>query len=162
MEDREPERTEPVSPTRRKEAGRKASEEPRERQVAGGITRNYAGEDMQQYVDRFYSAVLVLVGDGHIKKRLIAAYADNIEGIDVNELPAELKRDFLDLDDELHAVPPQSDEGAVCATVRKMSGEQASGCARRLLALYAELLTWRDEQDDQLPVVAPPPLKSVG
>jgi hypothetical protein len=118
---------------------------------------------MQQYVDRFYSAVLVLVGDGHIKKRLTAAYADNIEGIDVNELPVELKSDFLDLDDELHSVPPQSDEGAVCATVRKMSGEEASSCARRLLALYAELLTWRDEQDDQLPVEAPPlPLKSVG
>ncbi len=118
---------------------------------------------MQQYVDRFYSAVLVLVGDGHIKQRLIAAYADNIEGIDVSDLPVELKSDFLDLEDELHSVPPASDEGAVCATVRKMSGEQASGCARRLLALYAELLTWRDEQDDQLPVeVPPPPLKSVG
>jgi hypothetical protein len=164
MGDREPERTISVPPTRRsRKPAKKASEGPFERRVAGGITKTCAGEDMQHYVDRFYSAILVLVGDGHIKKRLVAAYADNIEGIDVSDLPAELKSDFLDLDDELHSVPPQSDEGAVCATVRKMSGEEASGCARRLLAMYAELLTWRDEQDDQLSVESPPlPLKSVG
>jgi hypothetical protein len=118
---------------------------------------------MQQYVDRFYSAILVLAGDGHIKQRLISAYADNIEGMDASDLPLELKSDFLALEDELHCVPPDSDEGAVCATVRKMSAAQASGCARKLLALYAELVTWREDPDDQLPVEVPPLLvKSVG
>lgn len=104
---------------------------------------------MQHQVDRFYSAVLVLAGDGHIKQRLISAYEKNIDGISEDELPRELKDNFLDLKSQLHSVSPLNGEGAVCATVRKMSADEASVCARKLLALYAELLKSRPGSDDE-------------
>ena len=100
---------------------------------------------MQHHVDRFYSAVLVLAGDGNIKQRLISAYAENLDDISEEELPGDLKASFLDLKHELKSVPPVQGEGAVCATVRKMSAEQASSCARKLLALYSGLMALREE-----------------
>lgn len=99
---------------------------------------------MQYHVDRFYSAVLVLAGDGNIKQRLISAYAENLDDISEDDLPGDLKASFLDLKHELSSVPPQHDEGAVCATVRKMSAEQASSCARKLFALYSALMAIRE------------------
>lgn len=99
---------------------------------------------MQHHVDRFYSAVLVLAGDGNIKQRLISAYAENLDDIREEDLPGDLKASFLDLKHELSSVPPEHGEGAVCATVRKMSAEQASSCARKLLALYSGLMAMRE------------------
>ncbi len=100
---------------------------------------------MQYHVDRFYSAVLVLAGDGHIKQRLISAYAENLDDISEEDLPSDLKASFLDLKHELSSVPPVHGEGTVCATVRKMSAEQASSCARKLLALYSGLMALGEE-----------------
>jgi hypothetical protein len=100
---------------------------------------------MQYHVDRFYSAVLVLAGDGNIKQRLISAYAENLDDISEEELPGSIKAGFIDLRHELKSVPGQHGEGAVCATVRKMSAEQASSCAQKLLALYSALMAPRDE-----------------
>ena len=52
---------------------------------------------MTYHVDRFYAAVSVLAGDGHIKQRLIKAYRDNLDDIVEADLPRELKRSFQDL-----------------------------------------------------------------
>ena len=107
--------------------------------------------------------MLVLSGDGHIKQRLVSAYAENIDGMSEDDLPGELQKNFLDLKNELHSVPPLNGEGAVCATVRKMSVEEASACAEKLLALYSALVALRDAQEDQLAVGDTPVLvKSVG
>ncbi len=118
---------------------------------------------MQHHVDRFYSAVLVLAGDGNIKQRLISAYAENLDDISEEDLPGDLQAGFLDLRHELSSVPPQHGEGAVCATVRKMSAEQASSCARKLLALYSSLMALRQEGPAEQPSAANQPvlMKSV-
>ena len=104
---------------------------------------------MQHHVDRFYTAVLVLAGDGNIKQRLISAYAENLDDISEEDLPGSIKAGFIDLKHELNSVPEQHGEGAVCATVRKMSAEQASSCARKLLALYSGLVAARQETADK-------------
>ena len=107
---------------------------------------------MQHHVDRFYAAVAVLAGDGHIKQRLIAAYQDNIAGISEDDFPRSLKDDLLELQSELNRVEPQNGEGAVCASVRKMSVDEASRCAAMVLALYAELVRLKDIVQDTLPL----------
>jgi hypothetical protein len=113
---------------------------------------------MQHQVDRFYSAVLVLAGDGNIKQRLISAYAENLDDISEEDLPGNIKADFIDLKHELKSVPEQHGEGAVCATVRKMSAEQASSCARRLLALYSGLMALREESAPERPAAVKQPV----
>lgn len=99
---------------------------------------------MTNHVDRFYAAVSVLVGDGHIKQRLIRAYADNLADIDDDELPLTLQQTFLDLRRRMRRVQPANGEGRICATVRKMSAREANTCAKLVVELFSELRRHRD------------------
>ena len=95
---------------------------------------------MTNHVDRFYSAVTVLAGDGHIKQRLTEAYTRHITGMHGSELPVSLQEKFGELRQKLHCVAPQNGEGAICASVRKMSPQDAAECAVILVDLYSGLL----------------------
>lgn len=106
---------------------------------------------MANLVDRFYAAMTVLVGHGHIKQRLIDAYRDNLSTTDEEELPREMREDFSRLNARIHAVAPLNGEGRVCASVRKMSIFEASDCARDILAMYAGLVRAADDLEDDLP-----------
>ena len=81
---------------------------------------------MSYHADRFYAAVAVLAGHGHIKQRLIKAYEDNLVAISEDELPIAVKQTFSDLKHQLNRVTPLNGEGAVCASVRKMSVDEAA------------------------------------
>jgi hypothetical protein len=94
---------------------------------------------MSYHVDRFFAAVSVLAGHGHIKQRLIHAFADHLLEISDDELPLSVQQGFLDLKRLVSRVAPLNGEGAVCASVRKMSVEEASECAAQVVALYAEI-----------------------
>ena len=107
---------------------------------------------MQHHVDRFYAAVAVLAGDGHIKQRLISAYSDNIDSISEEDIPVPLKDAFLELKHDLHRETPMSGEDSVCATVRKMSVTEASQCAGKVLTLFAALLSIKDPVEEVLPM----------
>lgn len=95
---------------------------------------------MTNHVNRFYTAVSVLAGDGHIKQRLIRAYRDNLAEIDDDELPIAVRESFSDLSKRMYSVAPLNGEGAVRASVRKMSCPEAGECAVSVVALYAEIL----------------------
>lgn len=99
-------------------------------------------------VDRFYGAVSVLAGDGHIKQRLIRAYQDNLAEIDDDELPVSVKEPFAELRRRMHSVAPLNGEGAVRASVRKMSCAEAGECAKSVFALYADV--FRDSPNADL------------
>lgn len=94
---------------------------------------------MSYHVDRFYAAVSVLAGHGHIKQRLIRAYEDNLGEISEDELPISVKQTFSDLRHQMHRVSPLNGEGPICASVRKMSVAEASECAVSVVSLYREL-----------------------
>ena len=94
---------------------------------------------MSYHVDRFYAAVSVLAGHGHIKQRLIKAYEDNLGAISEDELPISVKQTFSDLKHQMHRVSPLNGEGPICASVRKMSVNEAAECARSVVSLYGEL-----------------------
>jgi hypothetical protein len=95
---------------------------------------------MTNPVDRFYSAVSVLAGDGHVKQRLADAYTQHLAGMHGSELPAPLQEPFAALRRRMHSVAPQNGEGPVQASVRKMSGSDAAECAVSVLDLYRDLL----------------------
>ena len=107
---------------------------------------------MTYHVDRFYAAVSVLAGDGHIKQRLMRAYQDNLDSISEDELPAELKQLFADLKSRMHRVAPLNGEGPICASVRKMSVHEASDCAVSVVSLYGEVVKQSENLQDPLPL----------
>jgi hypothetical protein len=99
---------------------------------------------MADHVNRFHAALLVLAGHGHIKQRLIKAFEEHLNEIHEDELPVAVKQSFADLRHELHRVSPLNGEGPICASVRKMSLDEASECAGRIVGLYGELAREED------------------
>ena len=107
---------------------------------------------MSYHVDRFYAAVSVLAGHGHIKQRLIRAFEDNLVDVSEDELPIALKEPFADLKQQMYRVAPLNGEGPICASVRKMSIDEASECAVSILALYREVASAANTGDASLPL----------
>ena len=108
---------------------------------------------MTDHADRFHAALLVLAGHGHVKQRLIKAYENYLNDIHEDELPVALKQAFADLRHDMHRVAPLNGEGPICASVRKMSLQEASDCAGRIVNLYGEIARHDDKR---------PPAVSVG
>ena len=107
---------------------------------------------MSNHVDHFFAAVSVLSGHGHIKQRLTRAYEENLAAIGEDELPITLKQAFADLRHSMSQVAPHNGEGRICASVRKMSVEQAADCAASIVSLYGELSRVGDGGQALLPL----------
>jgi len=107
---------------------------------------------MSYHVDRFYAAVSVLSGHGHIKQRLIKAYEENLAAINEDELPIALKQSFSDLRHQMNRVMPLNGEGPICASVRKMSVAEAAECATLIVSLYGEVSRFDDSAQELLPL----------
>ena len=109
---------------------------------------------MSNHVNRFYTAVSVLAGHGHIKQRLIQAYEDSLAIIEDDEMPVALRQSFADLRLMMNQVDPLNGEGPICASVRKMSVEEADACARRIIDLYGDMIRFVDSVQEDLPLRA--------
>lgn len=107
---------------------------------------------MSDHVDRFLTAVSVMAGDGHIKQRLIQAYEDNLQGIECDELPVAARQQYADLRAMLQSVSPLNGEGAIRATVRKMSANDAEQCAKLMVGLLADVIRHSDSGQKRLPL----------
>lgn len=105
---------------------------------------------MTYHDDRFFAAVSVLAGHGHIKQRLIRAYEENLADINDDELPIALQRSFADLKHQLYRVTPLKGEGPVCASVRKMSVGDAGECALAIVTLHREIVACRNSQSENV------------
>ncbi len=109
---------------------------------------------MPHHVDRFCAALSVLAGHGHIKQRLIDAFELHLADLDHETLPLTVKEPFADLYRTMTQVAPLNGEGAICASVRKMSIVEADECARRLVQLYGDLIRSGGNVEEPLPAVA--------
>ncbi|MGH8223679.1 MAG: hypothetical protein ACREQZ_11965 [Woeseiaceae bacterium] len=107
---------------------------------------------MSKHADDFYAAVTVLVGDGNIKQRLAKAFEEHLARIDADALPVALRRTYADLCRAVTRIEPLNGEGAIRASVRKMSIHEARECACEILGLYGELVRAGDGGQQ-----APPP-----
>jgi hypothetical protein len=113
--------------------------------------KNNAGVEMSKYVHRFYTAVSVLAGNGHIKQRLVRAYEDNLAFIDDDDMPSALQSPFADLRLLMNSVDPLNGEGPIRASVRKMSIEQADDCAHQIVDLYGDMIRILEISQEALP-----------
>jgi len=107
---------------------------------------------MSYHVDRFFAAVSVLAGHSHIKQRLMKAYAEQLDDICEDELPEAVRERFVELQRILHRVAPLNGEGPVCASVRKMSAEEAGECAVSIVSMYRDMLRDSDAAHADLPL----------
>ncbi len=107
---------------------------------------------MSYHVENFFTAVSVLAGHGHIKQRLISAYEDNLELIDEDELPVPVRDPFADLQHLMHRVTPTNGEGPICASVRKMSVDEANQCAQIMVDIYGDMIRHADSGQTALPL----------
>jgi len=108
---------------------------------------------MTNHVERLHAALTVLAGHGHIKQRLIKAYEENLTGIDEDELPIAVKKSFSHLRRQMHCVTPLNGEGPICASVRKMSFDEASECAASVVTLFGTLSRMQDDTQTNLPLI---------
>jgi flagellar motor switch protein FliG len=114
---------------------------------------------MTHPVDRFRAALLVLAGHGHIKQRLTKCFEEHLNNIDEDDLPIALKQTFADLRQNMQNVAPLNGESAVCASVRKMSPEDASDCAGEIVTMFSELCRLRDDGQTSLPLGEDQPVR---
>jgi len=107
---------------------------------------------MTNHVEKFHAALTVLAGHGHIKQRLIKAYEENLVEISEDELPISIKQSFADLRRQMYGVTPLNGEGPICASVRKMSFDEASECAASVVTLFGVVSRMQDDTQGTLPI----------
>ena len=88
--------------------------------------------------EQFHKATLALVKPGPIKQRLVTAYSD-LKSVRPADLPEDVHVTFRKMSQELTRVTPFGDENPVCATVRKMSNDEASQWAANIVSMYDAL-----------------------
>jgi hypothetical protein len=89
--------------------------------------------------ESFFSAALALSAASPIKQRLMDAFGKHLAGLSENELPREIREEFVSLGSSLSTIRPMRGETAVQATVRKMSDPQAALYAARIIGLLGQL-----------------------
>lgn len=123
---------------------------------------------MSDHVDRFFAAVSIMAADGNVKQRLIKAYEENLQNVEESALPPPARKSFAELRRRMRCVAPLNGEGAIRATVRKMSIRDAAFCGQLMLDLLAVLIRenvnnpgqHRLPLQDQRPAVPPFLVKS--
>ncbi len=83
-------------------------------------------------------ATLELVRSTPIKQRLVNAYRRHLQSIRADHLPAEVRESFAHVMDALQCVRPLRGEDAVCASVRKLSNQEADDCSALIVEIYGE------------------------
>jgi hypothetical protein len=106
---------------------------------------------MSRVYDRLESATLQLTRSGAIKDRLSDAWRNNLANIEVEDVPRELRLQFLELSSSMQRERPLRGEDAVRATIRKMSNEEAERHAANIVRMFCRMTR---QQELELPMPA--------
>ena len=106
---------------------------------------------MSRVYDRLESATLLLARGGSIKDRLNGAWRQFLANIDAEDVPREVRLQFLELSSAMQRERPLRGEDAVRATIRKMSNEDAERHAAHIVRMFCKLTR---QQELELPVPA--------
>jgi hypothetical protein len=106
---------------------------------------------MSRVYDRLESATLLLARGGGIKERLDGAWRHYLSNIETDDVPRELRLQFLELSTSIQRERPMRGEDAVRATIRKMSNEEAERHAASIVRMFCRLTR---QQELELPMPA--------
>ena len=104
---------------------------------------------MSRVYDRLESATLLLARAGAIKDRLDGAWRQCLANFEPDELPRELRLQFLELSSAMQRERPLRGEDAVRATIRKMSNEEAERHAAFIVRMFCRMTR---QQELELPL----------
>ena len=104
---------------------------------------------MSRVYDRLESATLQLARAGAIKDRLNGAWRQCLANVELDDLPRELRPQFLELSSAMQRERPLRGEDAVRATVRKMSIEEAERHASFIVRMFCHM---NRQQELELPL----------
>ena len=104
---------------------------------------------MSRVYDRLESATLLLARAGAIKDRLSSAWRQCLSHIEPDDVPRELRLQFLELGAAMQRERPLRGEDAVRATIRKMSNEEAERHAALIVRLFCRMTR---QQELELPL----------
>ena len=107
---------------------------------------------MSRVYDRLESATLLLARGGSIKDRLNGAWRQYLANIEADDVPREVRLQFLELSGAMQRERPLRGEDAVRATIRKMSNEDAERHAAHIVRMFCKMTR---QQELELPVPAP-------
>jgi hypothetical protein len=94
---------------------------------------------MAAHWDDFQAALLVLVGTGPVKQRLVDAYRHHLGSLHEHDLPDAVRDRFGALQKAMHEAPATGGLTAPEASVRKMSEKDAAAHAASLLEMFTVL-----------------------
>ena len=104
---------------------------------------------MSRVYDRLESATLLLARSGAIKDRLNGAWRQCLANIEPDDVPRELRLQFLELSNAMQRERPLRGEDAVRATIRKMSNEEAECQAALIVRMFCRMTR---QQELELPI----------
>ena len=105
---------------------------------------------MSRIYDRLESATLQFTRSGAIKERLEGAWRQCLANIQPDDVPRELRLQFLELSNAIQRERPLRGEDAVRATIRKMSNEEAEGHSALIVRMFCRM-TRQQELELALP-----------
>jgi hypothetical protein len=82
------------------------------------------------------AAVLLLAGHGAIKDRFCAAFSDQLEDIEAEELPEDTQREFTDMVNAVHRARVLPGDSLVRASVRKLSNDEVQRYSALVVRIY--------------------------
>jgi hypothetical protein len=109
---------------------------------------------MSRIYDRLESATMQFTRSGAIKERLEGAWRQCLAHLEPDEVPREIRLQFLELSSSMQRERPLRGEDAVRATIRKMSNEEAENHASRIVRMFCRL-TRQQELELPVPVSVP-------
>ena len=104
---------------------------------------------MSRVYDRLESATLLLARAGAIKDRLNGAWRQCLANIQPDDVPRELRLQFLELSNAMQRERPLRGEDAIRATIRKMSNEEAEGHSALIVRMFCRMTR---QQEMELPL----------
>ena len=106
---------------------------------------------MSRIYDRLESATLHFTRSGAIKERLEGAWRQCLAHIDPDDVPREIRMQFLEPASQMQRERPLRGEDAVRATIRKMSNEEAEKHASLIVRMFCRI-TRQPELELPVPV----------
>jgi hypothetical protein len=107
---------------------------------------------MKRVYDRLESATLQFARSGAIKDRLEGAWRHSMANVEADDMPRELRLQFLELSAQMQRERPLRGEDALRATIRKMSNEEAERHASVIVRMFCRMTR---QQELELPMPAP-------
>ena len=107
---------------------------------------------MSRVYDRLESATLLLTRSGAIKERLEGAWRQCLANIESDDIPRDVRLQFLELTAQMQRERPLRGEDAVRATIRKMSNEEAERHAGVIVRMFCRMTR---QQELELPLPLP-------